>query len=207
MRIVKQLRIAGAPCMRVTNEVFHSISEAAEPQGIAAIIRQQWTSLDSVQPGQGMCWIAVDSIRSGGNLGTIIRTGEAVGCAGVILIGNSVDPFNAATVRATMGALFAQRLVRASVSEFVAWKKRTACTLIGTAIRRRKGDYHDVEYPRSPVILMGCERKGLCAELAQVCDILVGIPMVGRSDSLNVGVAAGVMLYEVLNQRRVSRKL
>lgn len=148
-----------------------------------------------------MCWIAVDSIRSCGNLGTIIRTTEAVGGAGVILIGDSADPFNSATVRASMGALFSLRFVRTSIQDFVEWKKSTECPLVGTAVDGGQ-DYNAVRYASSPVILMGCERKGLCAKLAQACDILVKIPMVGCADSLNVGVAAGVMLYEVFNQRR-----
>ena len=166
-----------------------------------AVIRQRWTELDAVRVRDGLCWIAVDSIRSGGNLGTIIRTSEAVGGAGIILLGDSADPFNSATVRATMGGLFSQRFVKALVPEFIDWKKRTRCTLIGTAINGAE-DYHAVRYPPQSVILMGCERNGLSPALAQACDMLVKIPMVGRSDSLNVGVAAGVVLYEVFNQHR-----
>lgn len=200
-RVVKQLRIAGTPCLRVTNEVFHSISQAEEPQGVAAVIRQRWERLESVQTSHGLCWIAVDAIRSGGNLGTIIRTCEAVGAAGVILIGDCADPFDSTTVRASMGALFSQHIVRTSLSEFIDWKRlRSSIPLIGTAIDGAT-DYHTVRYLPSSLILMGCERKGLPSELKQACDILVKIPMVGKVDSLNVGVAAGLMLYEVLNQR------
>lgn len=205
-RLVKRLRIAGTPCMRLTPAVFHSFSQAEEPQGVAAVIRQQWHGLESVRPDEGLCWVAVDSIRTGGNLGTIIRTAEAVGAAGIVLLGSSIDPYNSATVRATMGALFSLRYVRASIGEFRDWKLRMGCKLVGAAVDG-SCDYRQARYPPGSVLVMGCERKGISAELAHECDLLVRIPMVGSVDSLNLGVAAGVMLYEMFHQRRFCQAL
>lgn len=203
-RCVKQARIAGTPCLRLSPEVYHHLSQAEEPQGVAAIVKQRWQPLDQIRPGSGLCWLALEKIRSGGNLGTIIRTSDAVGGAGILLLGDCADPYDPTTVRASMGAVFAQQFVRATVSEFLAWKARRHIPVVGTALNALC-DYHSVSYPRPSLLLMGCEKRGLSPELQTACDLLVKIPMVGRSDSLNLGVATGVMLYELFHQRRADR--
>jgi RNA methyltransferase, TrmH family len=200
-RLVKQHRIAGVPCFRLTPEVYHSLSQAEEPQGVAAVMRQRWERLDQVRPSRGLCWIAVEAVRSAGNLGTILRTSEAVGGAGIILIGDTVDPYDPATVRASMGALFNQRLVRTTVEAFAAWKQRHQCLVVGTSPSAAM-DYTAVTYPSSLVLLMGGERRGVSPEVAALCDTMVKIPMVGGGDSLNLAIAAAVLLYEVFDQRR-----
>jgi len=149
--------------------------------------------------------VALDTVQSPGNLGTILRTCDAVSAAGVILVGDAVDPFDQATVRATMGALFTQRFVRASLAEFSAWKASQNCLLVGTSPAAQT-DYQAARYPAPVVLWMGGERKGLPAEFQQLCDVMVRIPMVGRSDSLNLAVATSVLLYEVFNQRRAENK-
>ena len=200
-RLVKQLRIAGTPCCRLTPEVYHSLSQAEEPQGVAAVMRQRWERLENVRPSRGLCWIAVEAIQSAGNLGTMLRTSEAVGGSGVILIGNTVDPFEPATVRASMGALFRQKFVRTSMEEFAAWKLRHECLLVGSSPSAER-EYRSMAYPNSLVLLMGGERKGVSPELQALCDTMVKIPMVGKGDSLNLAIAAGILLYEVFDQRR-----
>lgn len=201
--LVRHLRIAGTPCLRLTPEVYYSVTQAEEPQGIGAIVRQKWERIDTVKPSRGLCWIAAESVQSPGNLGTIIRTSDAVGGAGLILIGDSADPYDPATVRASMGALFSQQLVRTSLEEFAAWKTRRQCTLVGTSPSAEQ-EYHALDYPGSTILLMGSEKRGLSDAIQPLCDVRVKLPMVGRSDSLNVAVATGVMLYEIFNQR--SRK-
>ncbi len=145
--------------------------------------------------------MALDQVHSPGNLGTILRTGDAVGASGLILLGDSVDPYDPACVRATMGAIFAQRLVRATAQEFAAWKRRSGVRLVGTSPHAAH-DYRGVSYPARTVLFMGGERKGLSEERQRLCDDLVRIPMVGRGDSLNLAIATGVLLYEVFNQQR-----
>lgn len=200
-RLVRHLRLSGVPCYGLTSAVYHSLSQADEPQGVAAVVRQQWERLEQIRPEQGLCWIAVESVQSSGNLGTIIRTCDAVGGAGLILIGNTTDPYDPATVRASMGALFTQQFVRATPKAFAEWKQRHTCLLVGTSPHATQ-DYHAVRYPHPVVLLMGSERKGISEEIQGLCDLMVRIPMVGRSDSLNVAVATSVMLYELFNQRR-----
>jgi TrmH family RNA methyltransferase len=200
-KLVKQLRIKGVPCLGMLPEVYYSFTQADEPQGVAAIVRQRWEALETVRPGQGLCWVVAEAVQSPGNLGTIIRTCEAVGGAGLILLGDGADPYEPATVRASMGALFGIRLVRSTAALFAAWKVRRQVTLIGTSPAARE-DYQAVAYPRPTMILMGCEKKGVTPEVMALCDRQVKIPMVGRADSLNVGVATSLMLYELFNQRR-----
>ncbi|HLJ53747.1 MAG TPA: RNA methyltransferase [Chthonomonadaceae bacterium] len=200
-KLVKRLRIGGTPCLRLSPEVYHSVSQAEEPQGIAAVLRQRWERLDQVRPSRGLCWIAAEAVQSAGNLGTILRTSEAVGGSGVILIGDTVDPFNPATVRASMGSLFHQKIVRTTVEAFAAWKRRHQCLLVGTSASAET-DYKALRYPSSLILLMGGEKRGVSPEVAAMCDAMVRIPMVGRTNSLNIAIAAGVLLYEVFDQRR-----
>ena len=145
--------------------------------------------------------MALDQVHSPGNLGTILRTGDAVGASGLILLGDAVDPYDPACVRATMGAIFAQRLIRVTAAEFAAWKCRSGCRLVGTSPHAAR-DYRAVSYPVQTVLFMGGERRGLSNERQRLCDDLVRIPMVGRGDSLNLAIATGVLLYEVFNQQR-----
>ncbi|HLK59230.1 MAG TPA: RNA methyltransferase [Chthonomonadaceae bacterium] len=203
-RVVRQIRIAGTPCLSLTPEVYYSFTQAEEPQGVAAVVKQRWEPLETLRPSNGLCWIAAEAVQSPGNLGTMIRSSDAVGGAGIILLGNATDPYDPATVRASMGAIFAQRFVRGTVEQFAIWKRRNCCTVVGTS-PDAKTDYQDVVYPRPTMLLLGCEKRGLTPELQSLCDVMVKIPMVGRSDSLNVAVATSVMLYELFNQRRRAR--
>lgn len=203
-RLVREQRRLGVPVLEVTPQVMHGLALVDDPQGIGAVVQQRWESLGPVSPGDELCWIALQTVRAPGNLGTILRTAEAVGCAGVILLGDATDPYDPATVRATMGAFFALRFVRATLEEFERWKGEHRCHLIGTS-PGAAADYHRIVYPAPTVLLMGEERKGLPPELLRLCDQLVRIPMVGKGDSLNLGIATGVMLYEIFNQRRMAQ--
>lgn len=198
--LLRRAACAHVPVLEVSPEVFLHHSRAEEPQWIGAIVPQRWEPISGILPGDGLCWLAYDTVHSPGNLGTIIRTADAVGAAGLILIGNDVDPHNPATVRATMGALFAQRLVRTTPAEFDAWRRLHNCALVGTS-PHAECDFQSVRYPRPLVLWMGGERQGLSPEQQSQCDLMVRIPMAGSSDSLNLAVATGVMLYELFHQR------
>ena len=205
LRLRRQLEQKRVPVWEVTPDLFLRLSRAEEPQWIGAVVRQRWGTLADVPSFSaatgGLCWVALDQVHSPGNLGTILRTGDAVGASGVIVIGDAVDPYDPACVRATMGAIFALRLVRATGGEFAAWKRGSGCRLVGTSPHAAR-DYRAVAYPARTVLFMGGERKGLSQERQRLCDDLVRIPMVGRGDSLNLAIATGVLLYEVFNQRR-----
>jgi TrmH family RNA methyltransferase len=197
--VVQTLAGRSVPCLEVTAEVFESISGKEGPQGLGAVVRQRWELLEEVRHGKELCWVALNAVADPGNLGTILRTSDAVGAAGVILLGPTTDPYDPAALRASMGAVFSQRLVRATFPALVAWKQRIGYTLVGTS-HAAATDYTSVSYRAPLVLLMGSEREGLSSEQRAACDLTVRIPMVGRSDSLNLAVATAVVLYEIFNQ-------
>jgi TrmH family RNA methyltransferase len=207
-KLLHHHRQKGTVILEVTAEVLHSLAYVDDPQGIGAVVRQKWLPLERVKLGGKLCWLAIEEVQSPGNLGTILRTSDVVGGAGLMLLGKSVDPYDPATVRATMGGLFSQRFVRTTATELVIWKAERQWLLVGTS-PSAKTDYQEVSYDIPTILLIGGERKGLSPELQAMCDLMVRIPMVGHSDSLNMAVATGVVLYEVFNQRRrgASREL
>ena len=205
-RLWRDLTQRGLPTLRVSAEIYASLSRVGEPQGIGAVVRQKWDRLSRTRPktNTGIGWIALDTVRSPGNLGTVLRTAESVGASGLFLIGDSIDPYAPDVVRATMGALFGLRFVRTDLPALTAWRRRYHVPLIGTS-PHAADDYRASSYRLPAVLWLGGERKGLSDEQQAVCDRVVRIPMVGRSDSLNLGVAAGVLLYELFHQRTQTR--
>jgi TrmH family RNA methyltransferase len=198
--VEKQVK-AGAPLLEVTRAVFESISAKEGPQGLAAVVRQRWSALDSLIAGSGLCWIALDAAQDPGNIGTIMRTADAVGAAGLILLGASADPHDPEAVRASMGALFTLTLARSSWEELAGWARANGAVLVGTSDKGAT-DYQAIRYPAPRVLVMGSEREGLRPAQQAACAVMARIPMVGHSDSLNLAVATALMLYEFFNQAR-----
>ncbi|MDZ4159028.1 MAG: RNA methyltransferase, partial [Anaerolineaceae bacterium] len=187
----------------VSRQVFEWFSLKDGPQGIAAVARQDWTDLSQVSMEAGAVWVTLDAVQDPGNLGTILRTLDAIGGQGVILLENSADPYDPTAIRASMGAIFNQRLVRTTYAQLALWKKETGIALIGASGAGTE-DYHQTIYPPSLALLMGSERQGLKPQHLQLCDHVVRIPMMGTCDSLNLAVATAIVLYEIFNQRRSS---
>jgi TrmH family RNA methyltransferase len=188
---------AGGLVLEVSEKVMSSITRRDNPQMVAAVFEQRWTPLKDIQPKGSETWIALDRVRDPGNLGTIIRTADAAGASGVILVGDCTDPFSMETVRATMGSMFALPLVKTTPADFLKWKKSVDASLVATHLAGAV-DYRTIDYKSKPVILMmGNEQSGLPDELAEAADKLARIPQVGMADSLNLAVATGVMLFEV----------
>ena len=182
--IVRRLKRQGVPVLSLTPEEFARLSLLGEPQGIGAVVKQRWASLTQVaQPKRDALWISIDEVRSPGNLGTLIRTCDAVGARG-LLCGKQVDPHDPSAVRATMGSLFTQRLVRAGARELLPFKQHY--TFVGAA-PDAPHDYRAPRYDRPVVLVLGSERHGLSQDQRALCDTLVKIPMVGRCDSLQCG--------------------
>lgn len=200
-KLVGSVEAAGGEAIETSRDILSKLSGKDNPQTVLGVFREWGTSLTTVDRSKADIWIVAQSLRDPGNLGTILRTGDAVGAGGLILVDDCVDPFSVEAVRATMGALFTQRIATARWDEFIGWLHSGPGELIGTSLRAVH-DYQEPRYASPSFILVGNEAQGLPAAYEEECDRLVKIPMLGKADSLNAAVATAVMAYEVLNQRR-----
>jgi len=196
--LVEALQQRGTPCHAVTAEVFTSLAEKENPQGILAVVRQHAYTLENLTP-QNFPWgVALVAPQDPGNVGSILRTIDAVGASGLLLLENSADPYHPGAVRASMGTLFWYPVVSASFAAFTAWARRHGYHIYGTSAHGSQ-DYREVQaYPYPRILLMGSEREGLSAEQRQICEQIIRLPMQGHSSSLNLAVATGVLLYHML---------
>ncbi|KQS81150.1 RNA methyltransferase [Rhizobium sp. Leaf384] len=186
----------GGLVLEVSEKVIATVTRRDNPQMVVGVFEQRYGTLKDIRPQASETYVALDRVRDPGNLGTIIRTADAAGVSGVILIGETTDPFSLETVRATMGSVFAVPVFRATVSEFLAWQRSAGVMVVGTHLAGAV-DYRTIDYrPRPVVVLMGNEQAGLPDELAAKADRLARIPQAGRADSLNLAIATGVMLFE-----------
>ena len=192
-----QVRLTGAEIWEVNEKVLSSITRRDNPQMVVGILRQQWSTPPLRIDDPSIVWIGLDRVRDPGNLGTIIRTADASGASGIILIGDTTDPYSLEASRASMGSIFNVQLVKQSSDEFLRWRSNWPGLVIGTHLEGAT-DYRTIEYQKSPVLLlMGNEQMGLPDDLAAVCDRLALIPMHGAADSLNLAIATGVMLFHM----------
>jgi TrmH family RNA methyltransferase len=187
----------GTEGLEVSHAVLEKLAAKENPQNLMGVFEQRWVSLPDIATLKpGALWIALDEIRDPGNLGTILRTVDAVGADGVVLIGNTCDPYAREAVRATMGSVFAVPLVRVERAAFVQWVADWPGDRIGTHLDATS-DFRDGGYVGPTLLVMGREGPGLSDEVGAVCNRLVKIPMAGRLDSLNLAVATALMLYEI----------
>ncbi len=187
-------RAAGGDVVEVNRQILEKVSRRDNPQTVIGVFPQAFAPLEALEPRSARCWVALEQVRDPGNLGTIVRTADAAGCGGVILVGDCCDPYSVEAVRATMGSIFAVRIAKASSEAFLAWRRTWPGAVVGTLLSATT-DYREAAYPAPVMVLMGAEQSGLTPELAGACDMAVKIPMRGRADSLNLAVAAGIMIY------------
>ncbi len=199
--LVAEHQGADVAVLEVSDDVFASLSTKDGPQGLGAVVRQRWHRLNDIEPAGDLAWVALEGVQDPGNLGTILRTSDAVGAGGVILLGQATDPHDPTALRASMGAIFAQRLVRTDPAELGTWAMRHHVAIVGTS-DAATSDYTSIRYQRPTLLLMGSEREGISPASQTLAGTMVRIPMVGRGDSLNLAVATAVMLYELFNQNR-----
>ncbi|CCE94528.1 23S rRNA (guanosine-2'-O-)-methyltransferase rlmB 23S rRNA Gm2251 2'-O-methyltransferase [Sinorhizobium fredii HH103] len=186
----------GGLVLEVSEKVISTITRRDNPQMVVGIFEQRYQPLKDIRPQEGETYVALDRVRDPGNLGTIIRTADAAGASGVILIGETTDPFSLETVRATMGSVFAMPVARAGAEEFIRWQKSVSVQVVATHLSGSV-DYRTIDYRSKPVVLlMGNEQAGLPVELAREAGALARIPQSGRADSLNLAMATGIMLFE-----------
>jgi TrmH family RNA methyltransferase len=180
--------------IEVTQEILAKVSRRDNPQAVVGVFAQTFRPLAEIDPTAAPCFVALHRVRDPGNLGTIVRTADAAGCGGVILVGECCDPYSVEAVRATMGSIFAVPLTRASEAEFAAWRGGWPGSVVGTLLSAAV-DHRVADYRKPALVLMGNEQQGLPPEMAGLCDVTVKIPMRGRADSLNLSVATGIMIY------------
>ncbi len=200
-RLVAQAQGRGIPVWEVSPEALDSVSPREHSQGLVAVAEVRWTPLDDLTPMRYPWVVAVTEPQDPGNVGALLRTMDAVGAGPLVLLDGGADPFQPKAVRASMGALFWHPVVRAGFAAFVAWAHRQGYRVYGTSAHGRM-DYRQVVYRQPMVLLLGNERHGLSEEQRAACDVLVRLPMLGRVSSLNLAVAAGVMLYAMLGDER-----
>lgn len=190
---IRNTGLAPERSLSVTPELMSRIVNRDNAQAVLGVFRQRWASPDSL--GRGL-WLGLEDIRDPGNLGTILRTADAVSAAGIVLIGQTCDPFSPEAVKAAMGSLPRIPLLRMTRESFATWRQGAVGTkVIGTHLKGAV-DYRAVEYGPDMVVLMGSETAGLSDALAALCDHRVKIPMSGPTESLNLGIASALMLYE-----------
>jgi TrmH family RNA methyltransferase len=187
----------GVRLVETTESVLAQIAKRDNPQTVIGAYRQKLTPLDALD---GDVIVALEGVRDPGNLGTILRTADSVGAGGVVLLGESCDPFSVEAVRASMGSIFAVDVARASFDELLLFKGARSASLIGASLKGRALEPGDALGGRL-VLLMGNEQSGLPAAMEAACDSLVRLPMRGRADSLNLAVATAVMLYDLWRRR------
>jgi len=194
--IIAATEAAGGDAIETSAEILSKMSGKDNPQMLVGAYRQPATSLEDIDRAAAPLWIVAQALRDPGNIGTILRTGDAVGAGGLILVDDCADAFSVEAVRASMGALFTQAIATARWEEFVAWLRGGEGQLVGTSLKATH-DYLKAEYRQPCFLLIGNEQHGLPAEYEADCDLLVKIPMAGRADSLNAAMATAVMAFAI----------
>ena len=194
--IIAATEASGGDAIETTPDILSKTSGKDNPQMILGAYRQPDTDLSRIDRLSAPLWFVAQSLRDPGNIGTILRTGDAVGAGGLILIDDSADPYSVEAVRASMGAIFTQKVAKAPWSEFATWLRSGPGQLVGTSLKATQ-DYLEVEYQPPSFLLIGNEQQGLPPAYEDECDVLVKIPMAGRADSLNAAIAAAVMAFQV----------
>lgn len=187
----------GGEIVETSAEILAKITGKENPQAVAGVFAEFDTALEALDRTAAPIWLVAQALRDPGNLGTMLRTGDAVGAGGLILVDDSADPFSVEAVRASMGAIFTQRIVQARWDEFLPWLRSGPGQLVAASLRDAV-PYREAAYRAPCFILVGNESRGLPEDYEAACDLRVTMPMRGRADSLNAAVAGAVLAYEVL---------
>jgi len=183
----------GSKPQPVSAQVIESLADKDNPQGIVALLHQKQARFENLQLMRS--GVALVAPQDPGNVGTILRTMDAVGVDVLFLLDGGVELYHPTVVRSSMGTLFWKAIIQTSFEVFVNWARNENVQLIGTSAHGDVG--YQTLIPQTPwVLVLGTEQKGLSTEHTNVCDVTVSLPMKGRVSSLNLAVAAGVLLYQ-----------
>jgi TrmH family RNA methyltransferase len=196
-RLEAEVVAGGGEVIATTPDILSKITGKDNAQSVAGVFDDWDTGLAALDQGQAPIWLAAQALRDPGNLGTMLRTCDAVGAGGLILIDDCADPFSAEAVRASMGAIFTVQVAQARWDEFLPWLRTGNGQLVAASLRDAV-PYRGAAYQAPCFILVGNESQGLPQEYEAACDLRVTMPMRGRADSLNAAVAGAVLAYEVL---------
>jgi TrmH family RNA methyltransferase len=188
---------AGGEIVETSADILAKITGKDNPQTVCGVFDAWDTSLATIDPAAAPIWLVAQALRDPGNLGTMMRTGDAVGAGGLILLDDSADPFSVEAVRASMGAIFTQAVAATTWDEFLPWLRSRPGQLVAASLREAV-PYRAAPYAAPCFILVGNESRGLPEAYEAACDIRVTMPMRGRADSLNAAVAGAVLAYEVM---------
>ncbi|MGB8212912.1 MAG: RNA methyltransferase [Anaerolineales bacterium] len=197
-RLVDEQSRCGVRCAALPSDLFAAIAEKDNPQGLLAILRQRRLAPEDILPEHFHFGAALVSPQDPGNVGTILRSLDAAGADGLFLLEGGVDPYHPSSVRASMGTIFWKPVVQSSFDDFIKWARRHGYQLVGSSAHA-KVDYRAFPWDgRRTILLFGSEQKGLSPEQMAACDANVSMPMNGRVSSLNLAVAAGILLYTMI---------
>ncbi len=188
---------AGGEVLEMGPDLLTKVTGKDNPQAVAGVFAEFDTSLAALDRSIAKIWLVAQALRDPGNLGTMLRTGDAVGAGGLILIDDCTDPFSVEAVRASMGAVFTQTIAQARWEEFLPWLRSGPGQLVAASLRDAF-PYRAAPYAAPCFLLVGNESRGLPEGYEAACDMRVTMPMKGRADSLNAAVAGAVLAYEAL---------
>lgn len=201
--LVSKANTGGISVIETSTDVFLTLAEKDNPQGIAAVISAQPVGLEAVREHPGV-WVGLVDIQDPGNLGSILRSADASGARGVILLGQTTDAWHPTAARASTGAIFTQIIVQAGLNDLKAFLRENPCRVVG-ALSQDSQSFREYNYPHEMFLLLGSEQKGLPDEYTTLCDDFVHIPMAGSVDSLNLASAASIILFEIIHQHKGKR--
>jgi RNA methyltransferase, TrmH family len=199
---VERIRERGTEVTVLGREAFESIVERDHPSGLGAVAVMNQRDISELKPSSGTTIVGLVDIGNPGNLGSIIRTVDAVGGQAVVVMGDSTDEYHPQAVKASMGTLFSVPVYRcATPHALLEWGAGVGLAIVTTSARARQSLW-DVQLPDSAVYLFGSEAQGLGPEVLAAGQLSVSMPMEGAASSLNLAVAVGVVLYEVKRRRK-----
>lgn len=199
--LAADVEAAGGEAVETTPAILSKLSGKDNPQSVLGVFDQFDGTLDGLDRDAAGIWLVAERLRDPGNLGTMLRTADAVAAGGLVLVGDCADPFSVEAVRASMGAVFTVPVVRAGWDAFLPWLRAGPGQLVGLSLDASH-DHRAAPYAAPCFLLTGNEAQGMPADYAAACDLLVRIPMLGRADSLNAAVATAVVAYEALARLR-----
>ena len=188
---------AGGEVIETDEEILAKVTGKDNPQAVAGVFAEFDTSLARLDRSTAPLWLVAQAMRDPGNLGTMLRTCDAVGAGGLVLLDDCADPFSVEAVRASMGAIFTQAIARARWEEFLPWLRGAPGQLVAASLREAV-PYRGAPYASPCFLMVGNESRGLPEDYEMACDLRVTIPMKGRADSLNAAIAGAVLAYEAL---------